>query len=79
MESSHSEQAMNYAVSTSRLVIDTPGINNRMMGLDIFQRGGSGYFVWDRFMGIRRERDPNPWRDPYSVWGTVLCASFIPK
>ena len=35
------EKLWNYAVSTSRLIIDSPGINNRIIALDIFNRGGS--------------------------------------
>src|SRR5262249_16064581 len=69
----------NYAVSTSRLIIDTPGINNRIIGLDIFNRGGSGFFVWDTiYCGATRERDPNPWKDPYSVWGNGAVCFFYP-
>ena len=31
----------NYAVYTSRLEIDVPGINNRIIALDLFNRGAS--------------------------------------
>lgn len=69
----------NYAVATSRLVIDTPGVNNRIMGLDIFNRGGSGFLVWDTIhWGRTRQRDPNPWRNPHSVWGNGAVCFFYP-
>ena len=59
------DKLWNYAVKTSRLAIDVPGINNRMIALDIFNRGGSGLSVWDTiFWGSIYEHHPNPWEDP---------------
>ena len=69
-----------YAVTTSRMTIDTPGINNRVLGLDIFQRGGSGFYVWETII-----YDPgtsgasgNPWADPYCSWGNGAAMYFYP-
>ena len=73
------DKLWNYAVKTSRLAIDVPGINNRMIALDIFNRGGSGLSVWDTiFWGSIYEHHPNPWEDPYSVWGNGAVSYFYP-
>jgi len=74
------DKLWNYGVGTSRLVIDTPGINNRMTALDIFNRGGSGFFVWDTIIygpGGRASAD-NPWIDPYCNWGNGAVSYFYP-
>ena len=69
----------NYAVSTSRLAIDTPGVNNRMFALDIFNRGGSGFFVWDTiYWTTDYGGSGNPWINPYCVWGNGAVGFFYP-
>ena len=69
----------NYAVSTSRLIIDTPGVNNRVLGLDLFQRGASGFLVWDTiYWGTGHRRDINPWRNPICNWGNGAIYYFYP-
>ena len=69
----------NYAVNTSRLVIDTPGVNNRILGLDLFDRGASGFLVWDTiFWGSTHRRDVNPWRNPNCNWGNGAVCFFYP-
>ena len=69
-----------YAVTTSRVAIDTPGINNRTIALDIFNRGGSGFYIWETII-----YDPgtsgasgNPWDDPYCTWGNGASMYFYP-
>ena len=68
-----------YLVTSSRLAIDTPGINNRIAGLDIFNRGGSGLLIWettgwDHLYGDSR----NPWQDPYTRHANGSLAYFYP-
>ena len=68
-----------YLVTSSRLAIDTPGINNRIIGLDIFNRGGSGLLIWettgwDHLYGDSR----NPWQDPYTRHANGSLAYFYP-
>lgn len=68
-----------YLVSSARLAIDTPGINNRIIGLDIFNRGGSGLLIWetigwDHVFGDSR----NPWQDPYTSQANGSLAYFYP-
>jgi len=68
-----------YLVVSSRLAIDTPGINNRLLALDIFRRGGSGLliwetFAWDHVYGESR----NPWQDPYTRHANGSLAYFYP-
>jgi hypothetical protein len=68
-----------YLVASSRLAIDTPGINNRIIALDIFQRGGSGLLIWetigwDHVYGESR----NPWQDPYTSQANGSLAYFYP-
>jgi len=68
-----------YLVASSRLAIDTPGINNRIVGLDIFNRGGSGLLIWettgwDHLYGDSR----NPWQDPYTRHANGSLAYFYP-
>lgn len=68
-----------YAVTTSRLAIDTPGINNRTIGLDVFRRGGSGYLIWDTF-AWQHAYGPseNPWVDPWTRHANGSLALFYP-
>ena len=83
------DKLWNYAVNTSRLAIDVPGINNRMIALDIFNRGGSGFLVWDTFIWESPYGDPdaapwplnstkNPWIDPYTRLGNGAMGFFYP-
>jgi len=73
------EKLWPYLVTSSRLAIDTPGINNRVVGLDIFNRGGSGLLIWettgwDHLYGDSR----NPWQDPYTRHANGSLAYFYP-
>ena len=73
------EKLWPYLVVSSRLAIDTPGINNRIVGLDIFNRGGSGLLIWettgwDHLYGGSR----NPWQDPYTRHANGSLAYFYP-
>ena len=73
------EKLWPYLVASSRLAIDTPGINNRIVGLDIFNRGGSGLLIWettgwDHLYGDSR----NPWQDPYTRHANGSLAYFYP-
>lgn len=73
------EKLWNYAVYGSRLCIDTPGINNRILGLDLFNRGASGYLVWEVFGWYEwYDADPNPWKDPYCRMGNGVLSYFYP-
>jgi len=79
----------NYAVNTTRLTLDVPGINNRIIGLDIFNRGGSGFFVWDTIGWDSPYGDlapwpqnsvKNPWVDPHTRYGNgILCFFYPPR
>jgi len=74
------EKLWNYGVTTSRTVIDAPGVNNRITAIDMFHRGGSGYYIWDTIVydpGTSGAAD-NPWKDPYTVWGNGAMAFFYP-
>ena len=74
------EKLWNYSVSTSRLIIDSPGINNRIIALDVFNRGGSGFYVWERIIydpGTAGSSD-NPWIDPNCNWGNGAVSYFYP-
>jgi hypothetical protein len=69
-----------YAVEGSRLSIDVPGVNNRILGLEMFNRGGSGLFVWETIMpdaGQYSSAD-NPWVNPATVWGNGALSYFYP-
>ena len=73
------EKLWPYLVASSRLAIDTAGINNRIVGLDIFNRGGSGLLIWettgwDHLYGGSR----NPWQDPYTRHANGSLAYFYP-
>jgi len=83
------DKLWNYAVITSRLAIDVPGINNRIIALDIFNRGGSGFFVWDTIAWESPYGDSdgapwphnstkNPWIDPYTRLGNGALSYFYP-
>lgn len=68
-----------YIVATSRIAIDTPGINNRVLALDVFQRGGSGALLWESFGWDHPYGDSmDPWEDPYTPHGNGSLAFFYP-
>ena len=72
----------NYAVGTARLAIDAPGINNRITGLELYQRGVSGYVIWDTIAWEHPYSDSkNPWQDPHTdPWGNgALCFFYPPR
>jgi len=75
-----------YIVTTARHAIDTPGINNRVIGLDIFKRGGSGLLYWESLLWDNPyydakssvPADKNPWQDPYGRHSNGALAFFYP-
>ena len=75
-----------YVITTSRSAIDAPGINNRLIGLDVFRRGGGGYLIWDTFVWDHPygDRDRahgvmgNPWMDPYTRHANGALSFFYP-
>ena len=68
-----------YIVTTSRIAIDTPGINNRVLALDVFQRGGSGALMWESFGWDHLYGGAsNPWEDPYTRHANGSLAFFYP-
>jgi len=68
-----------YMVASSRLAIDTPGINNRITALDVFNRGGSGLLMWDTFGWEHYYgKSKNPWQDPYTSHANGSLAYFYP-
>ena len=68
-----------YIVTTSRIAIDTPGINNRVLALDVFQRGGSGALMWESFGWDHLYGDSmDPWKDPYTRHANGSLAFFYP-
>ena len=73
------DKLWNYGVDSSRIAIDAPGINNRIIALDIFNRGGSGFLIWDTFMWEHGDGDSNnPWKDPYSRSVNGTLSFFYP-
>ena len=76
------DRVWNYAVGTARLAIDTPGINNRITGFDLFRRGVGGYVIWDTIAWEHPYDDSkNPWEDPHTdPWGNgALCFFYPPR
>lgn len=68
-----------YLVASSRLAIDTPGINNRVLGLDVFRRGGSGVLMWESFgWDHPYSKVDNPWQNPYTPHANGSLAFFYP-
>ena len=68
-----------YLVTSSRLAIDAPGINNRMIALDVFNRGGSGLLIWETFGWHHLYGgSQNPWKDPYTRHANGSLAYFYP-
>jgi len=69
-----------YFTTTSRVVIDAPGINNRALGLEVFNLGGCGWLCWASMMWdtIPRTKTDNPWRDPWTGHGNGALAYFYP-
>jgi len=67
---------MPYIAYSSRITTDAPGITNRIVGFDIFHRGGSGLLDWEILawhMGNREGRSRSPWTEPlgYCNGGTA--------
>ncbi len=68
-----------YVVASSRLAIDTPGVNNRVLALDVFQRGGSGVLMWESFGWDHPYGNSiNPWKDPYTRHANGSLSFFYP-
>lgn len=75
-----------YVVVSSRTSIDSTGMSNRIVGLDLFHRGASFYHIWETaYYGVEdesRRHSPtaNPWQDPITPWGNgVLCYFYPPR
>lgn len=71
---------MPYIAYSSRLCIDSPGITNRIIGFDVFRRGGCGVLDWEilswHLVG-KEARSVNPWTDPQG-YGNGGTAYFYP-
>ena len=80
------KRLMPYGVTTSRSAIDVPGMTNRILPMDIFRRGGSGYLIWGTFKWPHAYKDwqgihpiiDNPWIDPFGRHGNGALAFFYP-
>jgi hypothetical protein len=74
------EKLLPYIVYTSRLNIDAPGINNRLVGFDVFRRGGSGVLDWEiaLYNPNRPENSQNPWQEPYTLDNGAVCYFYPP-
>jgi hypothetical protein len=73
------EKLWPYLVASSRLAIDAPGINNRIIGLDIFNRGGSGLLIWETIGWDHPFGDSrNPWQNPYTGHANGSLSYFYP-
>jgi hypothetical protein len=70
----------NYLVYTNRIYIDTPGINNRILGLELYRKKVTGVHVWETFWweGTGFLYSDNPWNDPGSHWGNGALSYFYP-
>ncbi len=75
------EKLLPYLVYTSRLNIDAPGINNRLVGFDVFRRGGSGILDWEiaLYNPNRPEGSQNPWSEPYALDNGAICYFYPPS
>jgi len=75
------EKLWTYVTHTTRVAIDSPGINNRAFALDVFNAGGSGYLCWASFMwdkaGTGNETD-SPWLYPWTRWANGAMSYFYP-
>ncbi len=67
---------MPYIAYTSRLTIDAPALSNRIIGFDVFRRGGCGILDWEILLWhlpYRTGKSLNPWSEPlgYCNGGTA--------
>lgn len=74
------EKLWTYVTHTTRVAIDTPGVNNRAFGLEIFNYGGGGYLCWASFMWAAHTGSDidNPWEDPWTRWANGAMSFFYP-
>lgn len=76
------DKIWNYCTTTSRVAIDTPGINNRAIALEVFNNGGSGFVLWASFIWDSQDHQAsthsNPWEQPYTRWGNGAMSYFYP-
>lgn len=76
------QKLWNYVTYTTRTVIDTPGINNRTIALEVFNNGGGGFLNWASCIWDSPEhaetRGSNPWQDPFARWGNGTISYFYP-
>lgn len=67
---------MPYIAYSSRLTIDVPALSNRMIGFDVFRRGGCGVLDWEILswhLPYKAGKSLNPWTEPlgYCNGGTA--------
>jgi Glycoside hydrolase 123, catalytic domain/Glycoside hydrolase 123 N-terminal domain len=71
-----------YAAYSSRLSINSPGMTNREIGLEIFNKGGNGYVIWDTIMWHHtyggKDNPQNPWIEPYTRLANGALSYFYP-
>lgn len=75
------EKLWNYVTYTTRSAIDTPGVNNRAIALEVFNNGGGGYLQWGTFQWDTQAGEmmgDNPWKNPYTRWSNGAVAYFYP-
>ena len=75
------ERLWTYVTHTTRVAIDSPGINNRQHGLDVFNTGGGGYLCWASFMWDKAGTGAptsNPWIYPWTRWANGAMSFFYP-
>jgi hypothetical protein len=76
------EKLWNYVTYTTRVAIDTPGINNRAIALEVFNNGGGGFLIWGTFIwdseSHHESNHDNPWEQPWTRWGNGAMAYFYP-
>lgn len=76
------EKLWNYVTYTARVAIDVPGINNRVIPLEVFNNGGGGFMEWATFIwdsqAHHHSNHSNPWEQPYTRWGNGAMAYFYP-
>jgi hypothetical protein len=73
-----------YVVVSSRTSIDSTGMSNRELGLDLYRRGASFFHIWETAHygtcdgNWRYSPAANPWQDPSTPWGNGALCYFYP-
>lgn len=71
---------MPYIAYSSRITVDAPGMTNRIVGFDVFRRGGSGLLDWETVVWNTKHKGgtTSPWIDSFGYYNGGTAYFYPP-